>query len=103
MIDQIRELATRIKAWWESLDSEKKAPRTESKVLTYFRPDSAAAVPKALQQVAAVSALATIIAAGGLALLSLSGLLVSLFVIYFLVTEVLGLEFEIDPRLWQAL
>jgi hypothetical protein len=103
MIDAIRELTNRIKAWWDSLDAQKKPPRAESKVLAYFRPDSVPGMPKALQQVAAVGALATIIAAGGMALLSLSGLLVSLFIIYFLVTEVLGLEFEIDPRLWQAL
>lgn len=97
MFDVLRD---RVKAWWDSLDIEdENGPRG----LTHFRPMDAAGLPRPIQQVLAIGALAAILVAGGVALVSLSALLVSVFAIYLLVTEVLGLDFEIDPRIWQAL
>ena len=101
MFERVREILDQVRTWWDNIDPA--AEENRSKVLTFFRPAEPTALPRPVQQVVAVGTLAAVLAFGGLALLSLSGLLFSLFVIYLLVTEVLGLEFDVDPRIWQAM
>jgi hypothetical protein len=101
MFGRIKEMSDRIRAWWDSLEPIS-SNDPASRMLAFFQPGDSSPMPRALRQILAAGALASLFALGGVALFSLSGLLLSLFAIYFLVTEILGLEVEIDPRLWQA-
>jgi hypothetical protein len=104
MLNWIRDVTTRLRAWWDEHGSQnRRTPEEENRFLTFFRPEETSELPKTVQRAMAVGTLAAILALGGFALVSLSGLLISLFAIYFLATEILGLELEIDPRILQAM
>ena len=96
----IRDFREKLSVWWTDLG--KRQPRAledENRFLTFFRPEDATGLPKSVQRAMAVGTLAAMLALGGAALVSLAGLLLCLFVIYFLATEVLGLDLEVDPRI----
>jgi fatty acid desaturase len=104
MFSFLREVRARLRTWWDELGAQRpRAIRDDNRFLTFFRPGDAPELPRVVQRAIAVGALAAILAFGGVALVSLSGLLLSLFVIYLLATEILGLDLEIDPRILQAL
>ena len=102
MFERLSEWRERLRGWWESVGAEKDTPKPEDeRLLVFFRPQATAGLPMAVQQAAAAGTLAAVVALGGVALLCFAGLLLALFGIYALVTHVLGLELDLDPRLWR--
>ena len=102
MFERFAEWRETARAWWENVGREADAAKpADERLLVFFRPQATAGLPQPIQQAAAAGTLATVVALGGVALLCFAGLLLALFGIYALVTHVLGLELELDPRLWR--
>jgi len=71
--------------------------RQEADVLPLLRPVTPYAGPELLSPLAAIGVLIALAATTGIALASLGVLLLSLLVLHFLVSEVLGITVEIKP------
>lgn len=102
MFERLAEFRDQVRGWWESVGKRAEAQEApDERFLVFFRPEAARGLPAPLQQAAAAGTLATIVALGGVALVCFAGVLLALFGIYLLVTQVLGLELDVDPRLWR--
>ena len=78
---------------WEQFWEDGEAAR----LLPMLRPIGRFAGPRALSPFSALGVLLALVATSGVALAAFAVLLVSSLVLYFLLTEVLGLEVELRP------
>jgi hypothetical protein len=107
MFEQLRTWSRELRSWLASVRATatggqaSAAPDEADRFLIFFRPDAAQGLPVPVQQALAAGTFTSILALGGVALLFAAGALLALFGIYMLVTEVLGLEVDVDPRFWR--
>ena len=109
MFEQVRAWGRELRSWLAARGDEANAPMSSAvppadeadRFLVFFRPETANGLPVPVQQALAAGTFTAILALGGVALLFAAGALLALFAIYMLVTEVLGLEVDVDPRFWR--
>jgi hypothetical protein len=107
MFERLSQWREKLGAWWRDFDRETETADASlaeeaERFLVFFRPAAAEGLPQPVQQAIAAGTFSSIVALGGVALLCLAGMLLALFGIYLLVTQVLGLEIDLDPRFWRA-